>query len=65
MLSESLLFKIILFLYFKIFFILKYFNDSILIKQKSIIFYQNKQKIEETLPKWLFWTSINIECFFI
>ncbi len=59
MLSESLLFKMILFLYFKnLFFILTYFNDSIFIE---FFFFQNKQKIVQTLLKWLFWTSINLD----
>ncbi len=37
-----------------------YFNDNIFIEQKLIIF-QNKQKIIQTLLKWLFWTSINLD----
>ncbi len=37
-----------------------YFKDNIFIEQKLIIF-QNKQKIIQTLLKWLFWTSINLD----
>ncbi len=50
MFSESLLFKMILFLYFKIYiFILTYFNDSIFIEHKKKYFiFQNKQNIAKS-----------------
>ncbi len=51
----------ILFLYFKICFILTYFKDSIFIEQNNSFIYQNKQKIVQTLLKWLFWTNINLD----
>ncbi len=59
MLLESLLIKMISLLYFKIYiFILTYFNDSIFYWTKINYFiFQNKQKIVQTLLKWLFWTS--------
>ncbi len=30
-------------------------------EQKLIFIFLNKQKIVQTLLKWLFWTSINLE----
>ncbi len=51
----------ILFLYFKIYFTLTYFNDSLFIEKKYYFIVQNKQKIVQTLLKWLFWTSINLD----
>ncbi len=38
---------------------LQYFNESIFIEPKNIVF-QNKLNIVQTLLKWLFWTSINL-----
>ncbi len=58
MISEYLL---ILFMYVKIYlFKLTYFNDSIYIYILLLLFFFfNKQKIVQTLLKWLFWTSIH------
>ncbi len=55
MLFESLLITIILFLYFKIYFLYKHFNGSIFIEQKNYHFiFQNNQEIVQTLLKSLF-----------
>ncbi len=63
MLSESLLIKFFFcFCILKYIFLYKHFNGSIFIEQKNYHFiFQNNQKIVQTLLKWLFSTSINLD----
>ncbi len=59
MLSESLLIKIIFFCILKYIFYINILMTVYLLNKN--IFFQNKQKIVQTLLKWLFWTSINLD----
>ncbi len=54
------LLKIILFLYFNMYFYINIWMTVFLLNEIMFIS-QNKQKIVQTLQKWLFFTSINLD----